>query len=864
MLRLLSCAAVSAACASSSLLSGSPVWASDPSGTSGFVLLRSPAFTLRAPAISATLFFAAEGSGLTKGTLQAKLLGAASIHVNSVLVTSGPGHNVPTASQVVRGADVAPFLRGGGDANVVGIAARFDRTGEGTPRVQAMLTITDADGAYTATATGASWSAWAGDQYLNPTGDAGISWYHLSNEFLDRRVYPLRWAEANFTLPSDWAPAVELPPWPLPLLLESGAPPAVLVRSACRVAVLSPTRFVLDYGQEMMGGVNLSFTGAAAGTRVTVTLAEELRADGTVLSPARTGNAFNSSWTLAGDAERDAGITQHEFIQFRYAQVDGAVRAPTAGSPAAGAWVIQHAAGGTGRNPWESACAQSTPASDAFGSGSGASAPLGAWSSSAAPLDTVFNFSAYTLVATSLDVNVDGQTRERDVDIVDALNTELGQFYVFGPGDTSIQRRTLLEMFTNDTGMWGQWFDFKTSSVLSAREYVAFTGDVTLASSLWSDDDAAILADGGVYNSMQFEAGLRYFNASGRGLLHFPAKGNACGGSWSCDPLVDWPVGTRDGYDCSQANSDDTVRSAFGALAYEALGELAGWLGKPAPAARYLAMAAGVRAALVGLNLRQNGSEAFFVDGGVGAPASHAAVHSTLYAIAAGAADGDGALASALTAFLRRRGVSPSSCMMGRWWVTGLYRIGVWSPAAADLALEVLTAPEYPSWLDMIAQGATTTMEAWRPADKSNLDWAHPWCASPAFTIPSGTLGAMPLEPGWARWRLAPQPSTLTSLDSRLPTPAGMLALSYRADWSAGGAVVNMTLTVAPGQRAQVCAALPGAASEVERLAASATSDVLTVDGAVVVPTAWGRFACAPEDLTEGAHSVTRVLVAAL
>ena len=56
--------------------------------------------------------------------------------------------------------------------------------------------------------------------------------------------------------------------------------------------------------------------------------------------------------------------------------------------------------------------------------------------------------------------------------------------------------------------------------------------------------------------------------------------------------------------------------------------------------------------------------------------------------------------------------------MMGRWWVSGLLRLGTWSPAAADLALEVLTAPTYPSWLDMLAQGATTTMEAWRPADK--------------------------------------------------------------------------------------------------------------------------------------------------
>jgi alpha-L-rhamnosidase len=186
---------------------------------------------------------------------------------------------------------------------------------------------------------------------------------------------------------------------------------------------------------------------------------------------------------------------------------------------------------------------------------------------------------------------------------------------------------------------------------------------------------------------------------------------------------VDWPVTTRDGYDVSAKNSEDTVRSSFGAMALSALADVAGWLGKPGPAARYGAMAAATRAALARHNLRRNGSEAFFVDGAVGASAAHAAVHSTLFAAAAGAADGDAALGDALAAWLQRHGVAPSSCMMGRWWVTALLRLGVWSAAAADAALGVLTAEQYPGWINMMQLGATTTMEAWRPEDKSNLDY---------------------------------------------------------------------------------------------------------------------------------------------
>jgi hypothetical protein len=52
-----------------------------------------------------------------------------------------------------------------------------------------------------------------------------------------------------------------------------------------------------------------------------------------------------------------------------------------------------------------------------------------------------------------------------------------------------------------------------------------------------------------------------------------------------------------------------------------------------------------ILAGLAKYNLRVNGSEAYFVDGAVGASASHAAVHSTVYAVAAGAADAGDQLA---------------------------------------------------------------------------------------------------------------------------------------------------------------------------------------------------------------------------
>jgi hypothetical protein len=153
---------------------GAPIWTSNVS--SNFCFLRSPDFVLRASPLAAVLSFAALGSPRPpEGTTQAKLLGAAAIYVNGVLASVGPGHNVPTASQVVRNVDVLPFLRAGGAQNALGIASFFARafsTGvDDVPRVEAVLEVTDSEGQYNVTSTGdLSWRAWPADAYFNPTG----------------------------------------------------------------------------------------------------------------------------------------------------------------------------------------------------------------------------------------------------------------------------------------------------------------------------------------------------------------------------------------------------------------------------------------------------------------------------------------------------------------------------------------------------------------------------------------------------------------------------------------------------------------------------------------------------------------------
>jgi hypothetical protein len=140
------------------------------------------------------------------------------------------------------------------------------------------------------------------------------------------------------------------------------------------------------------------------------------------------------------------------------------------------------------------------------------------------------------------------------------------------------------------------------------------------------------------------------------------------------------------------------------------------------------------------------------------------------------------------------------------------------------------------------------------------MDWAHPWCASPSFTIPKNTLGVAPTAPGWATWRAWPQPSSLVALQARVPTPAGMLSVAWSAP--AGARNATLALTVLAGQAAEVCLPAPGTAAE--QLAAAparAAADELVVDGVrVPAPRAMGRFLCTTEDLAPGKHVVTRVV----
>ena len=60
--------------------------------------------------------------------------------------------------------------------------------------------------------------------------------------------------------------------------------------------------------------------------------------------------------------------------------------------------------------------------------------------------------------------------------------------------------------------------------------------------------------------------------------------------------------------------------------------------------------------------------------------------------------------------------------------MAGLMRVG-----KRELCHELTTDPG--AWLNMIAEGATTTFEAWGKDQKWNTSLCHPWAAAPAIVF---------------------------------------------------------------------------------------------------------------------------------
>jgi len=222
---------------------------------------------------------------------------------------------------------------------------------------------------------------------------------------------------------------------------------------------------------------------------------------------------------------------------------------------------------------------------------------------------------------------------------------------------------------------------------------------------------------------------LRYAEPYLTGLYHYFLKYEIPEGllegvteKWN---LVDWPENLRDGYDFPVTRPIGpglhNVLNAFWCGFLESMDEFYSLLGMP-PTGR----TAGAKRAFA--CAFYNAERGLFCD----SPAlTHSAIHSNVLPLLFNIGTEDEALRRRLIDYIASRGLSSMGVYMAYFTLAALMQRG-----ESELALKLTLDPG--CWLNMLAEGATTTYEAWGKDQKWNTSLFHPWATAPLIVFAKG------------------------------------------------------------------------------------------------------------------------------
>ena len=227
--------------------------------------------------------------------------------------------------------------------------------------------------------------------------------------------------------------------------------------------------------------------------------------------------------------------------------------------------------------------------------------------------------------------------------------------------------------------------------------------------------------------------------------------------------IVDWPRGERDGYEFKEVN---TVVNAFYYKTLLQMADIAAVLGKESDAAEYKKKAANVKS--VFNKVFFDTQRGLYVDG---EGAEHISLHANMMPLAFGLVPED--RKKSVTDFVVSKGMA-CSVYGAQYLMEALYEGG-----RADVALERMTSKDIRSWYNMLRVGSTITLEAWDDKFKPNQDWNHAWGAVPGNIIPRYLLGVRPIEAGFGKILIQPQPGSLAKAEASIPTIRGPVGVSF-------------------------------------------------------------------------------------
>jgi len=362
--------------------------------------------------------------------------------------------------------------------------------------------------------------------------------------------------------------------------------------------------------------------------------------------------------------------------------------------------------------------------------------------SSSASLDRIWEFCKHTMKATTpFGIFIDGN-RERQAYEGDTYINQLSYFAC--QCNAEIARDTIDRLFAFPT--WPT--EWRLAMIPIIHDYILYTGDLASVRDWYEPMKKNLLLDAvcenGLLDAEKLPAG---YNS--------PGFGN--GGK--IRDIVDWPRCERDGYEFGVWN---LVPNCWQYMALRRAGEIAALLGKEKDVPVFRFAAERSRKA-IRANMLKNGR---FVDN---PDSDHTALHSCIFPVLWNVAE-ESEKAVHL-AMLQNKGMA-CSVFGAQFLLECCYLNGL-----EDHGLKLLLSDGLRSWNNMIAKGATITMETWDDTVDPYQDWSHPWGAAPANIIVRHIAGIRPTGPGFRRFIVDPKPGALTHFKLKTPTLHGPVKL---------------------------------------------------------------------------------------
>ena len=383
------------------------------------------------------------------------------------------------------------------------------------------------------------------------------------------------------------------------------------------------------------------------------------------------------------------------------------------------------------------------------------------FSSSDTVLNQVWDLCKYSMKATSFTgVYVDGD-RERIPYEADAYINQLGHYGV--AKEYSIARYSHEYLINNAT--WPtEWI---LQSVLMAWNDYLYTGNSESLAYFYNNLKAKTLT------SLADETG---FISTRTGKVT-PEVLKSIHLNDKLNDIVDWPQsgilglgksepGETDGFVFQDINA---VVNAYHYKSLEVMSVIAGVLGFQSESKDYKAKADKLYKAFNDNLLDKR--RGIYVDG-IGT--THSSLHANMFPMTFGLVPAKNM--ASVNEFVSSRGMACS--VYGSQFLLD----AVYDGNNGEYGLELLTSTAERSWYNMIRVGSTISLEAWDNKYKPNQDWNHAWGAAPANAIPRKLMGIEPMEPGFSKIRIKPQPATLKQAEIKCPTIRGDVYVSFEND----------------------------------------------------------------------------------